>query len=97
VSAPFVQQKADGIYLAIKLQPRASRQQIVGVQGNELKISVTAPPVDSTANQALVEFLCEVLQASRSQVTLVRGQTSRHKTIRVTGMAVDELVLRLQH
>jgi len=97
VNAPFLQERADGIYLAIKLQPRASREQIVGIHGTELKVSVTAPPVDSAANQALVEFLADLLEISRSQVALVKGQTARHKTIRITGLSAPEVRAKLQH
>ena len=48
--------------------------------GDELKIKVTAPPVDAAANQALIELLAEKLDCPRGRVELIRGQTSRHKT-----------------
>ena len=53
--------------------------------GDELKIKVTAPPVDAAANQALVEFLAKTLQCSRGRVELIRGHTSRHKTLLLHG------------
>ena len=53
----FIKVQADGLYLAIKLQPRASKNEIGEVLGDELKIKVTAPPVDAAANQALVDLL----------------------------------------
>jgi uncharacterized protein len=56
---PFLKEGSTGIFLAIKLQPRASRRQISGLHGAELKVSVTAPPVDSAANQALLEYFAE--------------------------------------
>jgi uncharacterized protein (TIGR00251 family) len=96
VNTPFLQDRADGVYLAIKLQPRASREQIIGIHGTELKISVTAPPVDSAANQALVQFLSELLGTSRSQIALVKGQTARHKTIRITGLSAQAVREKLQ-
>ena len=80
-----------GIYLNIKVQPRASRNQIQGVHGNELKVSVTAPPVDSAANAAVIGFLADQLEDSKSAVQLVRGQTSRHKTIFVAGIRADSV------
>ena len=86
MSAPFLRETAEGIYLAVKLQPRASRNAIQGLHGSELKIAVTAPPVDSAANAALVEFVAEKLGASRSRVELVRGQTSRHKILFISGL-----------
>ena len=86
MSWPFLKESANGIYLAIKLRPRASRQQISGLHGAELKVSVTAPPVDAAANRALVDYFAELLDISRSQVELVKGQTSRHKTLHITGV-----------
>lgn len=76
-----LRESPEGTFLAVKLQPRASRNAIQGLHGEELKIAVTAPPVDSAANQALLEFLAGKLNLSRSSVQLVRGQASRHKTI----------------
>jgi len=74
------------VELAVKLQPRASREEITGAIGNELKIKVAAPPVDSAANEALMRLLAEKLGCPRGAVQLVRGQTSRHKIVRVVGM-----------
>jgi uncharacterized protein len=95
MNAPFVRETADGVYLSVKLQPRASRNQIQGIHGNELKIAVTAPPVDSAANAALIEFLAEQLQLSRSSIQLVRGQTSRHKTIFLAGARAEQVTAKL--
>jgi uncharacterized protein (TIGR00251 family) len=88
---PFLKTTQTGLYIFIKLQPRASKNEIGGVMGNELKISVTAPPVDSAANQALIDFLADKLDCSRSAVQIVKGQTSRHKTIFVSGKTAEEV------
>lgn len=96
MSAAFLTRRADGVHLAVKLQPRASRQQIAGVHGGELKISVTAPPVDAAANRALIQYLAELLNVSRSQIVLLRGQTSRHKTLCVKGLSAEQIEEKLQ-
>lgn len=88
---PFLKAAQNGLYIFIKLQPRASKNEIGGAMGNELKVSVTAPPVDSAANQALIDFLADELDCSRSAVQIVKGQTSRHKTIFVSGKTVEEI------
>ena len=75
-SATFLRETAGGTLLSVKLQPRASKNEIGEALGNELKIKVTAPPVDAAANQALVEFLADKLDCSRGKVELIRGQTS---------------------
>jgi uncharacterized protein (TIGR00251 family) len=64
----------------VKLQPRACKNEIGALLGDELKIKVTAPPVDAAANEALVKFLAEKLDCARNCVELVRGRKSRHKT-----------------
>lgn len=52
-----------------------------------MHIKVTAPPVDAAANQALIELLAHTLRCSRGRVELIRGQTSRHKVIKLHGLA----------
>lgn len=86
----------DGVYLAVKLQPRASRNSILGLHGAELKISVTAPPVDSAANAALLDFLAQSLEVRPAQLQLVRGHTSRHKTILVSGLPPATIIRSLR-
>lgn len=81
--------------LAVKLQPRASKNEICAPLGDELKIKVTAPPVDAAANQALIELLAETLDCSRSRVELIRGQTSRHKTILLHGFKLEDVQQKL--
>jgi len=78
---PFLKAHPEGTLLFVKAQPRASRNEIGEAIGAELKIKVTAPPVDSAANQAIIEFLAQKLRRSKSAVVLLRGETSRHKTI----------------
>jgi uncharacterized protein (TIGR00251 family) len=84
-----------GVRLRVKVQPRASRSEVVGVVGDELKIRIAAPPVDSAANDALVEFLAEQLDRPRREVLLVRGHKSSHKVLVLVGIPVAEAVRRL--
>ncbi len=93
--ASFLREIAGGTLLSVKLQPRASKNEIGEPLGDELKIKVTAPPVDSAANEALVKFLAEKLDCSRNRVELVRGQTSRHKTVMLHGFKPDEILEKL--
>lgn len=92
---PYVQTKADGVYLSLKVQPRASRNEIGEALGNELKVKIAAPPVDSAANEALIRFLADVLGCPRRSVQLVRGQTSRHKQILIHGLTQAEIESKL--
>ena len=79
----------------LKVQPRASKNEIGEVSGNELKVKVTAPPVDSAANEAVLRVLAEALDCPRNAVQLIRGATSRHKQVRIVGMAGEEVAQRL--
>ena len=81
--------------LAVKLDPRASKNEIGDALGAELKIKVTAPPVDAAANQALIELLAEKLGCSRGKVELIRGRTSRHKTVMLHGFTADEARIKI--
>ncbi len=92
---PYLRSQPDGVLLSVKLQPRASANEIGEAMGNELRIKVMAPPVDSAANEALVRLLAEVLNCGRNQVELVRGQTSRHKTVRLRGMTAEDVFEKL--
>jgi uncharacterized protein (TIGR00251 family) len=91
----FLTQHADGATLAIKLQPRASRTEIGELSGSALRIKVTAPPVDSAANEALIRLLAETLDCPRGHVELIRGQTSRNKVVKIHGLTAAEVLLRL--
>ena len=91
----FLQAHERGVYLSVKLQPRASRTEIGEAVGAELKIRVAAPPVDSAANEALVELLAETLDCPRGAVQLVRGHTSRHKVVFVQGISAATAAARL--
>jgi hypothetical protein len=93
--ASFLREIAGGVLLSVKLQPRASKNEIGAPLGDELKIKVTAPPVDAAANQALIELLAEKLGCSRGQVELIRGHTSRHKTVMLHGFKPKDIRQRL--
>jgi len=92
----FLRLHPDGLLLSVKLQPRASMNEIGEALGSELKIRVTAPPVDSAANEALVRFLADQLGCARNQVELVRGHTSRKKLIKLHGVSPETFLTKLK-
>ena len=85
----------DGVAFAVRVVPRASRNEIVGIHGDALKIRLTAPPVEGRANEALIAFLAQRLGVRKSQVEIVVGVTSRRKMIRVSGLLAQEVGERL--
>ena len=84
-----------GVRLRVRVQPRASRSEIAGVHGDELRIRLQAPPVDGAANEALVRFLADALGAPRSAVEIVSGLASRSKTVVIRGVAEADAARRL--
>ena len=93
--ATFLRETSGGTLLLVKLQPRASKNEICAPLGDELKIKVTAPPVDAAANEALVKFLAEKLDCSRGRVELIRGHTSRHKTVKLHGFKPGDILQKI--
>ena len=90
-----MQLRGDMVYLSLKVQPRASRNEVGDSVGNELKVKVTAPPVDSAANEALVRFLADKLKCPRHVVAIVRGASSRHKTVSISSLGAETVLSRL--
>ena len=91
----FLRAQADDTLLLVKLQPRASANEVVGPLGAELRIKVTAPPVDAAANEALAELLAGRLDCARGRVELVRGHKSRHKIVKLHGFKPEEVLGKL--
>jgi uncharacterized protein (TIGR00251 family) len=86
----WITETREGIVLAIHATPRASKNKIQGLHGEALKIRLQAPPVDGKANDALQEFLAEVLNIPRQQITLLSGQTSRQKRVLIRGITLSQ-------
>lgn len=83
--------KDDAVRFSVRLQPRSSRNEIVGLQGESLKVRVTAPPVEGMANEALIDFLSDALRISRRNVCIVSGLSSRTKIIEVRGVDLKKV------
>ncbi|ORJ54268.1 DUF167 domain-containing protein [Geothermobacter hydrogeniphilus] len=87
---PCLQSTADGVVLAILVQPRASRNQLVGMQGNELKVRLTSPPVEGAANKLCGRFFSKLFGIARGQVELIAGDKSRHKRLLLHGVSESD-------
>ena len=96
MTAGFLREQPGGCLLSVKVQPRASRSSVEGLQGDELKVRVAAPPVDDAANEALVRFIGEELGMRGFDVQLIRGRTSRHKVVLLAGLKPDTVLSRLK-
>ena len=75
----------DDLVLSVRVQPRASKNEILDVRDGRLRLRTTAPPTDGNANQAVIKLVAAYLQIAPSRVTLIRGKTQRNKQLRVAG------------
>lgn len=83
-------------HLNVLLSPRARANALVGFQGEDLKIKITAPPVEGAANQALIKYLSGLLGHNVSRFSLTAGQRGRRKIVRIEGLTEAELWIRLK-
>lgn len=84
-----------GVSFAVRVQPGASREGVVGEYGDAVKVALTAPAVDGKANDALVRYLAGLLGVPRLSVEIASGALSRSKVVRVMGVTADEVTAKL--
>ena len=83
---PFIKCHPEGTVLVVKVQPRSSKSQLVGLQDDSLKIKLMAPPVDGAANKACCAYLAKILGVAKGKVVLLSGEKSRQKVILLSGV-----------
>ena len=88
---PRITETAAGVVFSVHVQPRASRNELCGVQGDALKIRLTSPPVDGAANKLCREFLADLFHVPKSAVEIISGETSRRKRVKVTASDTGRL------
>ena len=81
--------RGEAVRFSVRLQPRASKNEIAGLQGSSLKVRVTAPPVEGLANKALIDFLSHSLKTSRRNVCIISGHTSRTKVVEISKVCLE--------
>ena len=91
-----VDQARGTVGFSVRVQPRASRDEIAGVLEGALKVRLRAPAVENRANEALVEFLASVLKTSKSAVRIRSGEQSRNKRVEVFGVTPQQIESLLQ-
>ena len=78
----------DGIIIEVKVDPRSSRNEIVGVVDKTFRIKLTAPPVEGAANEQLIKLLAERFDIRKSDVIIMKGESSRHKLVKLKGVVL---------
>jgi uncharacterized protein (TIGR00251 family) len=89
-------ERSDRAVVKLRVSPGAKKSQVVGPHGDAFRVKVAAPPVDGKANEALLDFLSEVLGVPRRQVSLLTGQASRDKVVEVLGLDSAAVHARLE-
>ena len=82
----WISTTAVGVVINVRVVPRASRNEISGLQGEALKVRLQAPPVEGKANQALARYLAEALRVRPNQVRILAGETGRTKRVLIVGV-----------
>lgn len=90
-----LQQSSDGVILKVYVQPKARKDQIVGLHGDRLKVAVTEPPDKGKANEAVIQLIASTLRIAASDVELLRGQTSRQKDVLIQGVSFEVIVAKV--
>jgi uncharacterized protein (TIGR00251 family) len=91
-----IQPHAEGSTLPLRVQPKAKRNAVLGEQAGALRVSVTAPPEDGRANEAVLALLRGELSLQRSQLALLSGQTNRNKVVLVRGITPQQLAALIE-
>ncbi len=86
-----VREERGGIIFQVKVLPRSSKNQVAGVSEGMLKIKLTAPPVEGAGNEMLIKFLSGKLDIPKTKISIIRGQSSRSKTILAEGLSAAAL------
>jgi uncharacterized protein len=86
----LITETSEGVTMRLHLQPRASKTELCGIQGDELKVRVTAPPVDDAANRLCIDFFAKMFKLPKSAVSVVSGHKSRHKRLLIAGITRED-------
>ncbi|HGS4828112.1 TPA: DUF167 family protein YggU [Vibrio cholerae] len=78
-----VWREGDDLLLRLYIQPKASRDSIIGLHGEELKVAITAPPIDGKANAHLGKYLAKLCKVAKGSVVIEKGELGRHKQVRI--------------
>jgi len=92
----YLTETADGVILSLRVQPRSSKNQVVGVHDGALKLKLTAPPVDGSANKCCCDFISKLLGVPVRDIEIISGSTSRFKRVLVSGLGKEDIIERFR-
>ena len=86
-----IEEKGGSLYLHVRVQPKASRNAICLEADGRIRVALTAPPIDGAANKGLIAFLAKTLGVPKGSISLVRGEKSREKSLRIQGTGAERV------
>lgn len=90
LSEKIIEATEAGVNIRFFIQPKSSKNEIIGPHNGAIKIKLTSPPVDGQANAGLIEFLAKLFKTAKRNVVLVKGETSRQKVVAIQGITLAE-------
>jgi uncharacterized protein (TIGR00251 family) len=96
MSGGAITESSGSVSIRVRVTPRSSRNAVAGLEGEALKIKLTAPPVEGAANAALAAFIADWLGVRKSKVSIIRGGKSRTKIVRIEGVTAEQVKTRLR-
>ena len=91
----MVSEKNGAVMADIHVNPRSSVNRLEA-RGDELRLKITAPPVDGEANQAVIEFFSDLCKVPKRAVTIIRGETSKNKTVKIDGISQQQFLDKIR-
>jgi uncharacterized protein len=92
-----IQERNGAVVVAVRIQPRGSRNEVAGEMNGALKIRLQAPAVENRANETLCEYLADLLKTPKSAVRILSGDRSRTKHLEIRGITKQQLLTLLTH
>lgn len=93
----MIESTPEGVVIAVRVIPRAGRSEVAGTRDGALLVRLNAPPVEGAANEELIQVIADALALAKRAVTIVSGERSRTKRVRVAGVDADYVASRLPH
>jgi len=91
----WIREEDGAVIMNVLLQPRASKNELVGIHGDCLKIKITSPPVENKANKKLCEFLSKLIGVGKGRVEVIGGHKARIKKVRISDSTLEEVRKKL--
>ena len=92
-----IQEVKDGIIFSVRVQPRSSKNEIIGAQSDKLKVKLISPPVENAANQLCIKLFSKWLGISKSRIQIISGLKNRNKKIKIEGMNRSEFEIFIKN